>query len=111
MVILIGIFLGFVFSVLLAVIILVAVPAFKLTIVNFMVFLTGALVGTYTLVYFVAQRLNDPGNTLSHQTKIELIFLSMVAGAFIGGTTLMLLKTRFGRKPARPLPDYSGRDK
>jgi hypothetical protein len=111
MIILVGIFLGFVFSTLLGVIVLVSVPTFKLTIANFLVFLTGALVGTFTLVNFVGQRLNDPGNHLSHETKVQLVLLSMVVGGLFGGTTLVWVKKRFERKTAKALRGVSGRDK
>ena len=100
MVILIGIFLGIVFSTLLGVIVLVSVPSFELTIANFLVFCTGALVGTFALVNFVGRRLNYPGNPLSHETKVQLVLLSMIVGGLFGGTSLMLIKKGFQRKRA-----------
>src|SRR5271165_4408571 len=111
MVILIGIFLACMISFLLALIVLVFVPGFGLTFAHYMVFLVGALVGTFAFVYFVAEKLNDPGNHWSRDSKIQLLLWSMVAGGLIGGTASMLVKKRFEGNPAKPLGDVAGRDK
>jgi len=103
----VGILVIFIFVVLppiLALITLACVPRFRLTIINFLLFVVGALVGVFVLggpLEFALAALANLGSRTSLSVENNIAFLSMVVGMLAGGAGLVWLKLRFAGKPLK----------
>jgi hypothetical protein len=93
-----GIQVLFIFCVLLPAVCLITlscVPAFKLTFINFLVFVVGALGGMFLLgdaLMFVVAR---SGTRLTPSQENNVNLLSFVIAMFVGGSALVWLRLRF----------------
>jgi hypothetical protein len=83
---------------------LAIVPAFRVTGLNLIVFVIGGIVGMFALTYLIDPSLINRGvysnASMAKQNNLHIAFDSL--WAFIGGTTVVSLKTIWLKIKSRP---------
>ncbi|SRR6266480_6644722 len=100
MIVIAGLFIGLLGSAILGAIVLAVVPRFELTVRNLLIFVIGAFLGMFGFTNFVERILYRLGmlGPMSIERENNLAYALALAGALIGGTLLVWLKTRLGQK-------------
>ena len=102
-----GIGVIFIFVVLppiLALITLACVPRFRVTFINFLLFVVGALVGVFVLggpLVLALGALANAGSRTSLREENNIALLAILVGMLAGGSGLVWLKLRFASKPLK----------
>jgi hypothetical protein len=95
------IFVFFVLPPILGLIVLTCVPSFRLTFINFLIFVVGALLGMFVLGNLIMLVLGNSGNHRSIRGENDLADFAILVGMLVGGTGLVWLKMRFAKARGR----------
>src|SRR5258708_37091000 len=103
MIVIAGLFIGLFGSAVLGAIVLAVVPRFELTFRNLLVFVIGAFLGMFGFTNFVERTLYRLGmlGPTSIERQNNLAYALALPGALIGGTLLVWVETRLGRKTSQ----------
>lgn len=94
-------FVYFVCTTALGLIVLTCVPAFRLTLATLFLFVLGAFAGMFALVNLVLQGILYLGIHVDYKSEGFFVYPLALVGATLGGSGLVLLKLRLVKKSVK----------
>jgi len=95
------IFVFFVLPPILGLIVLTCVPTFRLTFINFLLFVVGAFLGMFAPGNLTMLVLDNLGNHRTIREENDLAYFAILIGMLVGGTGLVWLRMRFAKARER----------
>ncbi len=95
------IFVFFVLPPILGLIVLTCVPTFRLTFINFLLFVVGAFLGMFAPGNLTMLVLDNLGNHRTIREENDLAYFAILIGMLVGGTGLVWQRMRFAKARER----------